>query len=147
LNVLKSRSNNNPDGNTPGTPKVNIPESVVDPVDLTPGTHKSALQTLKDKLFSRFYKDKSTSGTPSPDIELVKGSPSLKDLQNMKLDLHPTGEFINKSDQNFKSITKFIDDFESKSLEGTPDANLFLYNFLRTELFVLSSTYSLYYND
>jgi hypothetical protein len=147
LNVLKSRSNNNPDGNTPGTPKPNIPESVVGPVDLTPGTHKSALQTLKDKLFSRFYKDKSTSGTPSPDIELVKGSPSLKDLQNMKLDLHPTGEFINKSDQNFKSITKFIDDFESKSLEGTPDANLFLYNFLRTELFVISSTYSLYYND
>ena len=147
LNVLKSRSNNNPDGNTPGTPKVNIPESVVDPVDLIPGTHKSTLQTLKDKLLSRFYKDKSTSGTPSPDIELVKGSPSLKDLQNMKLDLHPTGDFINKSTENLNSITKFIDDFDSKSLEGTPDANLLLYNYLRGELFFLYTAYTAYYND
>jgi hypothetical protein len=131
----------------PGTPKATSVSEVIDPVDLIPD-NRSSLQIFKDKLFNRFYRnDKPLSDNPSPDIKLGTGSPSLKDLQNMKLDMHPTGEFINKSTENINSITKFIDDFKSKSLEGTPDANLLLYNYLRGELFFLYTTYTAYYND
>jgi hypothetical protein len=150
LNALRSRPSSEPDGpkgSLPGTPKATSVSEVIDPVDLIPD-NKSSLQIFKDKLFNRFYRnDKPLSDNPSPDIKLGTGSPSLKDLQNMKLDMHPTGEFINKSTENINSITKFIDDFKSKSLEGTPDANLLLYNYLRGELFFLYTTYTAYYND
>jgi len=150
---LRSKPSSEPDGpkgSISGSPKVNSVNEVVDPVDLI-SENKSTLQTLKDKIFSKFYKKdyKPLSENTSPDIELVKGSPSLKDLQNMKLDMHPTGEFINKSANVINLINKFHDDYESNSLtmEGTPDRTLLLYNFIRGELFILSSSFHLYYMD
>lgn len=150
---LRSKPSSEPDGpkgSISGSPKANSVNEVVDPVDLIP-EDKSTLQTLKDKIFGKFYKKdyKPLSENTSPDIELVKGSPSLKDMQNMKLDMHPTGEFINNSTRVINLVNKFNDDHESNVLisEGTPDRTLLLYNFIRGELFVLSSTYRLYYMD
>jgi hypothetical protein len=67
----------------------------------------------------------------------------------MKLDMHPTGEFINNSTNVINLINKFHDDYESNTLtmEGTPDRTFLLYNFIRGELFILSSSFHLYYMD
>jgi hypothetical protein len=75
-----------------------------------------------------------------------ESSPSLVDLQNKKLHMHPTGEFINESSSMIKEINYFNDKFPTNEI-GTPDQTLLIYNLLRSKLFALSATQSLYYND
>jgi hypothetical protein len=147
---LRSKPGNKPDGTNENTPVIPQNPSIVDPVDIIPD-NKSNLQTLKDKILSKFYKKDGNplSDDSSTDIKLGTTSPSLKDLQNMKLDMHPTGEFINNSTNVINLINKFHDDYESNTLtmEGTPDRTFLLYNFIRGELFILSSSFHLYYMD
>jgi len=170
MNTLRSRPNPDSGNSTPNIegPSKSSFQSLKDKVwakmyekddDNLPGP--SNLQSWKDSIKNKIYGDDKGKSIDLNNLSLselerrgfvdhqltglAKGI-ELIDLQNSKLHMLPTGEFINESSSLINEINSFTEKHQARNL-GTATQTVLLYNLMRAKLNRLYDLNSLYFND